>query len=117
MNVTDIKAEELRLKGEEDGIVFQYCGGNAKDWVEGVNQLLKDEKILLGGTKLTDCCRFKNRGLINLYFPFGNAKLDMEKLPVWLSKAWELFGCMRLSDYVNDYLGGFIEQPIEQTQA
>ena len=55
MSVKEIKAEELRQKGDEGGIVFQGCGGDAKDWVDGVNQLLKDEKILLGGTKLTEC--------------------------------------------------------------
>ena len=78
MSVKEIKAEELRQKGGEEGIVFQGCGGDAKDWVDGVNQLLKDEKILLGGTKLTECYRFENGGLTNLYFPFGNAKLDGE---------------------------------------
>ena len=57
MSVTDIKAEELRQKGGEEGSVFQGCGGDAKDWVDGVNQLLKDEKILLDGTKLTECYR------------------------------------------------------------
>ena len=92
MSVTDIKAEELRQKGGEEGIVFQGCGGDAKDWVDGVNQLLKDEKILLGGTKLTECYRFENSGLTNLYFSFGNAKLDMGKFAIWRLKAREVFG-------------------------
>ena len=55
MSVKEIKAEELRQKGGEEGIVFQGCGGDVKDWVDGVNQLLQDEKILLDGTKLTEC--------------------------------------------------------------
>ena len=63
MSVKEIKAEELRQKGGEEGIVFQGCGGDVKDWVDGVNQLLKDEKILLDGTKLTECYRFENGGL------------------------------------------------------
>ena len=46
MSIKEIKAEELRQKGGAEGIVFQGCGGDAKDWVDGVNQLLKDEKIL-----------------------------------------------------------------------
>ena len=117
MSVTDIKAEELRQKGGEEGIVFQGCGGDAKDWVDGVNQLLKDEKILLAGTKLTECYRFENGGLTNLYFPFGNAKLDMGKFAIWRLKAREVFGCMWLSDYVDNHLGGFITQFEEQTQA
>lgn len=79
MSVKEIKAEELRQKCSEEGIVFQGCGGDVKDWVDGVNQLLKDEKILLDGTKLTECYRFENSGLTNLYFPFGDAKLDMGK--------------------------------------
>lgn len=92
MSVTDIKAEELRQKGGEEGIVFQGCGGDVKDWVDGVNQLLKDEKILLGGTKLAECYRFENGGLTNLYFPFGSAKLDMGKFAIWRLKAREVFG-------------------------
>lgn len=117
MSVTDIKAEELRQKGGEEGIVFQGCGGDAKDWVDGVNQLLKDKKILLDGTKLTECYRFENNELINLYFPFGNAELDMGKLAIWRIKARQIFGCMWLSDYVDNHLGGFITQFAEQTQA
>ncbi len=117
MSVTDIKAEELRQKGGEEGIVFQGCGGDAKDWVDGVNQLLKSEQILKNGTELDECYRFENRGLTNLYFPFGNAELDMGKLAVWRIKARPIFGCMWLSDYVDNHLGGFIAQPVEQTQA
>ena len=117
MSVKEIKAEELRQKGGEEGIVFQGCGGDVKDWVDGANQLLKDEKILLDGTKLTECYRFENGGLTNLYFPFGNAKLDMGKLAIWRIKARPIFGCMWLSDYVDNHLGGFAIQSVEQTQA
>ena len=111
MKIIDITAEELRLKSNEEGMVFQGCGGETKEWVDGINKLLKDEKILLDGTQLKDCYRFENNGLTNLYFPFGNATLDMGKLPVWRLKAREVFGCMWLSDYVENYLGGFIPQP------
>ena len=117
MSVKEIKAEELRQKGGEEGIVFQGCGGDAKDWVDGVNQLLKSEQVLKNGTELNECDRFENGGLTNLYFPFGNAKLDMGKFAIWRLKAREVFGCRWLSDYVDNYLGGFITRPIEQTQA
>ena len=42
MKITDITAEELRLKSNEEGMVFQGCGGDTKEWVDGINQLLKD---------------------------------------------------------------------------
>lgn len=116
MKITDITAEELRLKSDEEGMVFQGCGGETKEWVDGINKLLQDEKILTGGTQLKDCYRFEKDGLTNLYFPFGNATLDMRKLPVWRLKAREVFGCMWLSDYVENYLGGFITQS-KQTEA
>ncbi len=116
MKITDITAEELRLKRGEGGMVFQGCGGDTKEWVDGINKLLKDEKILTGGTPLKDCYRFENNGLTNLYFPFGNAKPDMGKLAIWRLKAREVFGCMWLSDYVENYLGGFITQS-KQTEA
>ena len=110
MSITDITAEELRLKSDEEGMVFQGCGGDTKEWVDGINQLLKDEKILTGGTQLSECYRFEKDGLTNLNFPFGNAKPDMGKLAIWRLKAREVFGCMWLSDYVMNYLGGFITQ-------
>lgn len=116
MSVTDIKAEELRQKGGEEGIVFQGCGGDAKDWVDGVNQLLKSEQILKNGTELDECYRFENCGLTNLYFPFGNAKLDMGKLAIWRIKARPVFGCMWLSDYVDNHLGGFIKYDRNQDE-
>ena len=31
MSVKEIKAEELRQKSGEEGIVFQGCGGDAKE--------------------------------------------------------------------------------------
>lgn len=116
MKITDITAEKLRLKSDEEGMVFQGCGGETKEWVDGINQLLKDENILTGDTQLSECYRFENNGLTNLYFPFGNAKPDMGKLAIWRLKAREVFGCMWLSDYVMNYLGGFIPQQ-EQTEA
>ena len=109
MSVTDIKAEELRLKSGEEGLVFQGCGGAVKEWVEGINKLLKNEQILKNGTELDECYRFENCGLTNLYFPFGNAKLDMGKLAIWRIKARPVFGCMWLSDYVDNHLGGFVK--------
>ena len=117
MSVTDIKAEELRLKSGEEGLVFQGCGGVVKEWVEGINKLLKNEQILKNGTELDKCYRFENHGLTNLYFPFGNAELDMGKLAIWRIKTRPVFGCMWLSDYVDNYLDGFIAHPMEQTQA
>ena len=117
MSVTDIKADDLRLKRGEEGLVFQGCGGAVKEWVEGINKLLKNEQILKNGTELDKCYRFENRGLTNLYFPFGNAELDMGKLAIWRIKARPIFGCMWLSDYVDNHLGGFAIQSVEQTQA
>ena len=80
-----------------------------KEWVEGINKLLKNEQILKNGTELDKCYRFENHGLTNLYFPFGNAELDMGKLAIWRIKARPIFGCMWLSDYVDNHLGGFIK--------
>ena len=117
MSIKEIKAEELRLKSGEEGLVFQGCGGAVKEWVEGINKLLKNEQILKNGTELDECYRFKNHGLTNLYFPFGNAEVDMGKLAIWRIKARPIFGCMWLSDYVDNHLDGFIAHPMEQTQA
>ena len=113
MAVKDITAAELRTMKDRGGIIFQGCGGEAQEWIDGINKLLTDENILDDGTKFKDIERFNDGHGTCLLFPFSeDVKLNMGKFAIWRIKTNDSFGGMWLSDYVNVHLGGFVEQSI-----
>lgn len=110
MSVKDIKAEELRTMKGRAGIVFQGCGGDPQEWIDGVNEELKKDNILLEGTEFKDISRFEHEGRTCLLFEYGNdVKVDDGKLAIWRIKFSQLEG-MWLGDFVDNRLGGFTEQ-------
>ena len=46
MSITQIEAEQLRCMKNNDGLVIQGCGGDLKEWVDGINNMLKESGIL-----------------------------------------------------------------------
>ena len=46
-----------------------------------------------------------------LLYPFDDVKLDIGKLALWRLQTHEVYGGTWLSDFVPNYLGGFIETP------
>ena len=89
--------------------LYQGCGGSLDEWVDGINDLLTGEGILLGGTKFHDCAAFEHDGLTCLLFPFsGDVKIDAGKLAMWRLQTHGNFGGTWLSDYVPNRLGGFL---------
>ncbi len=105
--VKRIEAEALRQMEGKEGLILQGCGGNLSEWVEGINDLLREEGILLESTEFSenDCLAFVNDGLTCLLFPFsGKVKLDMGRLAVWRIVTYEGFGGTWLSDYVENRL-------------
>ena len=46
-----ITTDELRRMTNQEGLILQGCGGDAQEWVDGINELLTQEGILLEGTK------------------------------------------------------------------
>ena len=97
--------------GNKEGLILQGCGGDLHEWVDGINELLTEENILLGGTKFksADCRTFEHEGLTCLYYPFENVELNIGKLAMWRLRTHEQFGGTWLSDYVPNYLGGFTQ--------
>ena len=96
------------------GLVLQGCGGNLQEWLDGINGLFTEEKLLLGGTKFENIYAFENEGLTNLLFPFNDsAKLDMGRLAIWRLRSHEQFGGTWLSDYISNRLGDFTEDDAE----
>lgn len=111
-NVKRIEAGALRRMKGKEGLILQGCGGSLTEWVEGVNDLLKEEGILLENTEFAEenCRAFVHDGLTCLLLPFSeDVKLDMGKLAVWRIMTHEGFGGTWLSDYVENRLEGFVD--------
>ena len=115
--ISRIPAENLRRMENAEGLVLQGCGGDPKDWLEGMNDLLSREDILLDGTRFSECAVFEHDGVTNILFPFReDVRLDMGRLAMWRLQTHDNFGGTWLSDYVPNRLGGFEEAPKEQPQ-
>lgn len=112
-----ITTDELRRMTNQEGLILQGCGGDAQEWIDGINELLTQEGILLEGTEFKHVKSFCHEGLTNLLFPFEGVKLDLGKLAIWRIKSHETFGGTWLSDYVPNRLGGFLDEaPAQKTE-
>ena len=111
MEIQNITVEDLRRMEDKEGLILQGCGGEPGEWVQGINDLLTQDEILLEGTAFTHVSVFQNEGLTCLLFPFEDVKLDIGKLALWRLQTHEVYGGTWLSDFVPNYLGGFIETP------
>lgn len=113
MSIKEISTDELRRMKDREGIVFQGCGGSLDEWVDGVNEMLTESGILQNGTKFTDVYSFENDNLTNLLFPFDEkVNLDIGKLAMWRIASYQQFYGSWLSDYVDNYLDGFIDESV-----
>lgn len=112
--IRQIEKEELRKMHDREGLILQGCGGELKEWTEGINQILEQEGILPKGKRLDDVAVFRNEGMTNLLFFFGEEKPDIGKLAAWRLKTRYQFGSMWMSDYVNNRLGGFLRENVTE---
>lgn len=112
--VKQITTDDLRTMEGQGGIIFQGCGGDPQEWVDGINDLFTEAGILLGGTafKAENVSLFQHGELTNMLFPFEGVELQVGKLAMWRIQTHGQFGGTWLSDYVPNKLGGFAqEQP------
>ena len=110
MSVREIDVKELKGYIGMEGLILQGCGGDLTEWVDGINEELTNNGILLDGTKFSidDCVSFKNEGVTCMLYQFNeHIKLDMGKLAMWRLKTHGAFSGKWLTDYVNNRLGGF----------
>ncbi len=113
MSIKEISAQELRQMKGQEGLVLQGCGGNPKEWLDGMNSLLTEAGILKNGSKFEDACVFEQNGHTCMLFPFKeNLDVNMGKLAIWRIQSHDTFGSTWLSDYVPNRLGGFL--PVQQ---
>ena len=114
MKINQIAAEDLCCMGDKEGLILQGCGGDPKEWVDGINQMFTEEGILLEGTEFTEVSVFEHDGLVCILYPFEDVKIGMGKLAVWRLQTHEDFGGTWLSDYVPNRLGGFKMDSVEK---
>ncbi len=105
--IKQITTDDLRLMGDQEGLILQGCGGPLQEWVDGINEMLTEAGILLDSNKFNTVSAFQHDGLTCLLFPFEDVKLDMGRLAMWRLQTHEQFGGTWLSDYVPNRLGGF----------
>lgn len=70
MSVQEISKDQLRRMEDQEGLIFQGCGGDLQEWVDGINQILTEEGILKKGAKFEEAYSFQHDGLTCLLFPF-----------------------------------------------
>ena len=108
-----IQAGDLRKMSDREGLILQGCGGDLKEWVDGINDMLTESGILQNESRFEKAYTFKNENLTCLLFPFDDVQLDVGKLAIWRLRTREDFGSTWLSDYVENSLGGYIQEQSE----
>ena len=104
-----ITTDDVRKMTASEGLVIQGCGGDLREWVDGINEILTNEGILLNGYRLENVSVFQNNGLTNLLFAFDEAyknkeKINMGRLALWRIRSHKDFGGTWLSDYMENNL-------------
>ena len=107
MTIKNITTNDLRKMNNKEGLILQGCGGEVKEWVDGINDILTENGILLDDTKFDNVSVFQNEGVTCILYPFDNVHLDVGKLSMWRLKSYTAFAGTWLSDYVDNKLGGF----------
>jgi hypothetical protein len=107
MEIKNITANDLKKMNNKEGLILQGCGGEVKEWVDGINDILTENGILLDDTKFDDVSVFQNDGVTCILYPFDNVHLDVGKMSMWRLQSYTAFAGTWLSDYVDNKLGGF----------
>ena len=81
MSVKTISKDELRRMEGSEGLIIQGCGGSLDEWVDGINDMLTEDGILLDGTRFHDCSTFEHDGSTCLLFPFKDDVIPRRTLP------------------------------------
>lgn len=115
MSIKNIDKSVLRTMTNKEGLILQGCGGDPQEWLDGINDLFKENGLLLDDTKFTDIYVFQNENLTNILFPMDNdVHLDIGKLSMWRLQSHCDLGGTWLSDYVENKLGGYVYEAPEE---
>ena len=112
-----VTAQDIKNISCTDGLVLQGCGGDLKEWLDGINVLLTDAGILRNGSRFEEAYAFHHDGLTNMLFPFNeDMDIDYGRFAMWRLSTHEQFGGTWLSDYINNRLDADIEEPMYESQ-
>lgn len=106
MDVKKMKFEEFKEVGE--GLIFLGAGGEINDWIQGISERLKEDKISTSDVpeELFDeiISLQTTGGRIDLAFIPKKGQLDYGKLAIWRIH-WGFTGghCSWISDYKVNY--------------
>lgn len=68
MKINTISSDDLRNMEDKEGLILQGCGGEPKEWVDGINQMLTEEEILLEGTEFQEVSVFEHDGQVCILY-------------------------------------------------
>ena len=109
--IQQITVDDLRKMNDREGLILQGCGGDLREWLDGINEMFTEEGLLLNGTVFSEIYAFSYGELTNLLFPFTeDVNLNIGRLSIWRLKTHQVFGGTWLSDYVENTLGGFVRE-------
>lgn len=74
--IQKISAEDLKKMQDREGLVLQGCGGDLREWEDGIHQMLAEEKILQNGAHFKEIYAFEHEGCTNLLFMMDGIELD-----------------------------------------
>lgn len=103
--IQKISAEDLKKMQDREGLVLQGCGGDLREWEDGIHQMLAEEKILQNGAHFKEIYAFEHDGCTNLLFMMDGIELDTGRLVLWRLRTHAQFGGTWLSDYLQNRLG------------
>ena len=63
--IKQITTDELRRMDGQEGLILQGCGGDLREWVDGINDLLTEAGILLDGSRFESVSVFQHQELTN----------------------------------------------------
>ena len=79
--------------------------------MDGINEMFTKNGLLLDGTKFSECSVFQHDGCTCILYPFSeNVNLNVGKLALWRVMTHETFGGTWLSDFVDNYLDGYLSE-------
>lgn len=58
MKINNITLSDLRRMNGKEGLILQGCGGEIKEWMDGINKMLTGKGILLDNTKFENVSVF-----------------------------------------------------------
>jgi hypothetical protein len=97
-----ITVDELSKMSDREGLIFRGCGGELEEWLEGVNRILTEDKILLSGDRFEHCYVFQHNGETNILFLFEDQRIHVGRLAIWRISTYPAFGGTWLSDYLEN---------------